>query len=143
MDLCQANLSSTWHHLKRSRLHLPLHQLLCQNICSLYSVCPCVQLSWELAARDKRWFRQRSFQKSFADGRVDMFFYDTVPFVQRYYQEKWATNIGRCNPWFLCCLYTLRPAMRCLALPYAPFCCPALACAAIFRLAVSIPARLP
>lgn len=55
---------------------------------------PVHQLSWELGARDKRWFCQRAFQKSFANGRVDMFFYDTVPFVQRYYQTKWAASTG-------------------------------------------------
>lgn len=33
---------------------------------------------------------------SLANGRVEMFFYDTVPFVQKYYQKKWATSIGRC-----------------------------------------------
>lgn len=55
-----------------------------------------MQLSWELGARDKRWFCGRAFQKTLADGRVDMFFYDTVPFVQKYYHKKWATSIGRC-----------------------------------------------
>ena len=55
-----------------------------------------MQLSWQLSQQDKRWICERSYQKSLADGKVEFFFYDTCPFVQRYYQQKWANNIGRC-----------------------------------------------
>lgn len=50
-----------------------------------------------------------------------MFFYDTVPFVQRYYQTKWAASTGRC-----CFLCMLCPALSCSALP--SMLCPALPC---------------
>ena len=58
----------------------------------------CVQLSWELGEKDKRWFCERAFQKQLADGKVELLFYDTVPFVQKYYKKKWASSIGRCYP---------------------------------------------
>lgn len=54
-----------------------------------------LQLSWALGQQDRRWFCERSYQKVLAKGKVEMFFYDTCPFVRRYYQTTWATNIGR------------------------------------------------
>jgi tartrate-resistant acid phosphatase type 5 len=46
-----------------------------------------LQLSVELTRRDKRWHCERSFVQSFADGRVDLFFIDTSPFVDEYWAE--------------------------------------------------------
>ena len=53
-----------------------------------------LQLSWALGQQDNRWFCERSYQKILAKGKVEMFFYDTCPFVERYYQKTWASNIG-------------------------------------------------
>lgn len=58
---------------------------------------PVHQLSWQLSQQDKRWCCERSYQKILANGKAELFFYDTVPFVQRYYQKKWANSIGRCR----------------------------------------------
>ena len=53
-----------------------------------------MQLSAELARRDWRWFCRRSFKRSLAGGALDIFFFDTAPFVQYYYDRSWAANPG-------------------------------------------------
>lgn len=60
---------------------------MCYNSCVL-------QVGAELAQRDSRWFCRRSFKRSLAGGALDIFFYDTTPFVQYYYGRSWAANSG-------------------------------------------------
>ena len=53
-----------------------------------------LQLGAELPRRDSRWICRRSFTRSLAGGALDIFFYDTNPFVQYYYNRSWAGNAG-------------------------------------------------
>ena len=47
---------------------------------------------------DARWHLQRAYQLSLAGGRAELFFFDTSPFVQKYYQTAWADRVGaRCK----------------------------------------------
>ncbi|KAK9826179.1 hypothetical protein WJX81_004719 [Elliptochloris bilobata] len=55
---------------------------------------PLHQLDTALVAADARWHLQRSYQLVMAGGRVDLFFIDTSPFVQKYYDTEWADRIG-------------------------------------------------
>lgn len=72
-----------------------------------------LQLSWQLSQQDKRWFCERSFQKILSGGKVELFFYDTVPFVQSYHSRKWASSIGRCPPSASCHMFPgSSPCMR-------------------------------
>ncbi len=52
------------------------------------------QLGARLPQRDGRWFCRRRFTRSLAAGAVELFFYDTAPFVQYYYDREWANNRG-------------------------------------------------
>ena len=52
------------------------------------------QLGARLPQRDVRWFCRRRFTRSLAGGAVELFFYDTAPFVQYYYNREWANNRG-------------------------------------------------
>ena len=45
-------------------------------------------------AADARWHLQRAYQLSLAGGRAELFFFDTSPFVQKYYETAWADRIG-------------------------------------------------
>jgi hypothetical protein len=48
----------------------------------------------ELVRRDWRWNCGRSYKMQLAGGRVDVFFIDTSPFVQKYYERNWANFTG-------------------------------------------------
>jgi hypothetical protein len=61
-----------------------------------------LQVSARLPQRDGRWFCRRSYTRSFAGGAVDVFFYDTAPFVQYYYDREWANNRGAHSPLLHC-----------------------------------------
>jgi tartrate-resistant acid phosphatase type 5 len=52
------------------------------------------QLSAELRQRDGRWQCRCSRVLSLAGGALDIFMYDTTPFVQYYYDQPWAANPG-------------------------------------------------
>ena len=45
-------------------------------------------------AADARWHLQRAYQLSLAGGRAELFFFDTSPFVHKYYETAWADRIG-------------------------------------------------
>lgn len=55
---------------------------------------PLTQLAAEVRQRDSRWHCRRSRVLSLADGALDIFMYDTTPFVQYYYDRDWASNPG-------------------------------------------------
>lgn len=55
---------------------------------------PLTQLSARLVERDSRWQVKRSRVVSLAGGAVDIFMYDTTPFVQYYGNRSWVTNPG-------------------------------------------------
>lgn len=71
---------------------------------SCYSHGPCVlmaaplpcllQLGVELMHRDARWHCERSYTETFADGRVQLFFIDTNPFIAMYRDTDWARYDG-------------------------------------------------
>ena len=90
------SVSSPGGHIRSSHHITPL-QLSCQLLhvflvkCSLLAL---RQLSAELAARDARWSVRRARTLSLLGGAVDLFFYDTTPFVQYYYDREWASNPG-------------------------------------------------
>jgi hypothetical protein len=69
---------------------------LCDNdaLCLTLSPPPGGQLDYRLALRDLRWHCQRSFELHLADGNLDIFFFDTNPFITRYYNDSWAGNHG-------------------------------------------------
>ena len=49
-------------------------------------------------AADARWHLQRAYQLPLAGSRAELFFFDTSPFVQKYYETAWANRIGaRCS----------------------------------------------
>ena len=54
----------------------------------------CAQLDAALVAADARWHLQRSYQVRLAGGRAELFFFDTCPFVQKYYEAEWADRVG-------------------------------------------------
>ena len=54
----------------------------------------CAQLDAALVAADARWHLQRSYQVLLAGGRAELFFFDTCPFVQKYYEAEWADRVG-------------------------------------------------
>jgi hypothetical protein len=45
-------------------------------------------------AADARWHLQRSYQLRLGGGRAELFFFDTSPFVQKYYETRWAERVG-------------------------------------------------
>ena len=58
----------------------------------------CAQLDAALVTADARWHLQRAYQLPLAGGRAELFFFDTSPFVQKYYQTAWADRVGaHCN----------------------------------------------
>ena len=59
------------------------------------------QLGASLGENDWRWHCERSYEMRLAGGRVHLFFIDTNPFVQRYYQTEWANFTGAPRPCFL------------------------------------------
>jgi len=52
------------------------------------------QLDAALVAADARWHLQRSYQLRLGGGRAELFFFDTSPFVQKYYETRWAARVG-------------------------------------------------
>ncbi len=53
-----------------------------------------VQLDATLVERDWRWNCQRSFEMTLGEGLVELFFIDTNPAVQKYYDRPWANFTG-------------------------------------------------
>ena len=52
------------------------------------------QMDNALAKRDARWKCGRTYEMLLAAGRVHLFFIDTSPFVQKYYERNWANFTG-------------------------------------------------
>ena len=57
-----------------------------------------LQLDANLVARDWRWNCQRTFEMSIGGGLADLFFIDTNPFVEKYYEQPWANFTGMLLP---------------------------------------------
>lgn len=53
-----------------------------------------MQLGTELQARDWRWHCERMYTEVFADGKVEIFFIDTNPFIKAYREASWARYEG-------------------------------------------------
>lgn len=88
-----------------------------------------MQLGASLGKRDWRWHCDRSYEVRLAGGRVHLFFIDTNPFVQRYYQTEWAnfTGAARQHDSELWCLLLLK-LVTCARPPVVQHhACPALA----------------
>ena len=79
----------------------PLHQVTASalfvelKLALLKAPC-CLQLSKRLTERDWRWRCERWYQVSLSQGQVDLFFIDTSPFLQQYWDVPWAHNPGAC-----------------------------------------------
>ena len=54
----------------------------------------CAQLDAALVERDWRWNCQRSFEVTLGGGLAELFFIDTNPAVQEYYDKPWANFTG-------------------------------------------------
>ena len=52
------------------------------------------QLSQRLTERDWRWRCQRWYTVTLSQGAIDLFFIDTSPFLQQYWDVPWAHNPG-------------------------------------------------
>ena len=58
-----------------------------------------MQLSQRLTERDWRWRCERWYEVSLSGGAVQLFFIDTSPFLQQYWDVPWASNPGElCSP---------------------------------------------
>lgn len=55
---------------------------------------PLHQLNATLTMRDWRWHCERFYQRTLAQGLIDIFFIDTSPAIQSYHGEVWASNRG-------------------------------------------------
>ena len=55
---------------------------------------PIHQLDSTLMTRDHRWHCERSFTVTLDGGRVEIFFIDTTPIVEKYKEKVWANNKG-------------------------------------------------
>ena len=53
-----------------------------------------MQLDATLVERDWRWNCHRSFEMTLGEGLVELFFIDTNPAVQTYYDRPWANFTG-------------------------------------------------
>ena len=56
------------------------------------------QLDATLVERDWRWNCQRSFEMTMGGGLAELFFIDTTPAVQKYYERPWANFTGMTPP---------------------------------------------
>ena len=77
-----------------------------------------LQLDANLVARDWRWNCKRTFEMSIGGGLADLFFIDTNPFVQKYYEQPWANFTGMLLPFLWhpqkhACICTARHAQCC------------------------------
>lgn len=76
-------------------MHWPTESILRHE--DRHSGCSAImQLDANLVERDWRWNCQRSFEMSLGGGMAELFFIDTNPFVQKYYDRPWANFTGRC-----------------------------------------------
>lgn len=48
-----------------------------------------------LRTRDPRWHCERTFELSLGEGKADIFFIDTSPFIEAYYNYSWAGQLGK------------------------------------------------
>jgi tartrate-resistant acid phosphatase type 5 len=55
---------------------------------------PLHQLGAAVMNKDPRWYLERSYERSIAGGQAEVFFYDTVPFVQHYKDQPWYNAPG-------------------------------------------------
>lgn len=53
-----------------------------------------MQLDAEVVNRDWRWNCQRTFERRLGGGVAELFFIDTSPAVQKYYNQPWANFTG-------------------------------------------------
>ena len=67
-----------------------------------------MQLDAEVVNRDWRWNCQRTFERRLGGGLAELFFIDTSPAVQKYYNQPWAnfTGRGRWHPSWPCMTVT-------------------------------------
>lgn len=70
-------------------------------------LCRAVQLATNLIDRDPRWHCERQYSLQLAEGRVQLFFLDTTPFVNKYRKKSWAKYPG--SPLALFCCLALPP----------------------------------
>ena len=64
-----------------------------------------MQLDAEVVNRDWRWNCQRTFERRLGGGVAELFFIDTSPAVQKYYNQPWANFTGGATS-FLAMNYT-------------------------------------
>ena len=102
-----------------------------------------LQLDANLVARDWRWNCKRTFEMSIGGGLADLFFIDTNPFVQKYYEQPWANFTGMLLPFLWhpqkhACICTARHAQCChleiwqQELHMAPLSSPCCVCVYVF-----------
>ena len=53
-----------------------------------------MQLDVGLRTRDPRWHCERTFEISLGDGKAEIFFIDTSPFIEAYRNVSWFGQVG-------------------------------------------------
>ena len=53
-----------------------------------------LQLDVGLRTRDPRWHCERTFELSLGEGKAEIFFIDTNPFIEAYRNMSWAGQVG-------------------------------------------------
>lgn len=66
----------------------------CPPVTPNCSYSPLHELDVGLRQLDSRWHCERAFRMQLADGKVDVFFYDTSPFIEEYQNVSWVGHIG-------------------------------------------------